>query len=170
MSKSYQRVELAANITIIFVALIIGGVLVQKYFFNSESPKKTERVEPIIGSKINLADVTWSGQPKTLILALQTTCHFCNDSAPFYRKLIDSIKDKNIRLVAVFPTGVEKSKAHLTELGLNINEVYQSPLANLQVSGTPTLILTNDKGEVTDFWVGKLPSVKEAEVIEKLKL
>ncbi len=60
------------------------------------------------------------------------------------------------------------SKAHLNELGLTNLEVKRSPLENIQVSGTPTLILTNEKGEIMDFWVGKLTPDKEAEVINKL--
>jgi hypothetical protein len=95
-------------------------------------------------------------------------CHFCSESAPFYKRIIESVKDKNINLVAAFPTGSEESAAYLRELGLNNMEVRRSPLNNLQVSGTPTLILTNDKGEVTDFWVGKLTPDKETEVINKL--
>jgi hypothetical protein len=42
------------------------------------------------------------------------------------------------------------------------------PLDSIRVGGTPTLILTNDKGEVTDFWVGKLAPDKEVELINKL--
>jgi hypothetical protein len=33
---------------------------------------------------------------------------------------------------------------------------------------TPTLILTNEKGEITHFWVGMLPAEKENEVISRL--
>jgi len=79
-----------------------------------------------------------------------------------------AVKDRNIKLVAVFPTSIEESKAHLNELGLNNLEVKRSPLENIRVSGTPTLILTNEKGEVTDFWLGKLTPDKETEVINKL--
>lgn len=125
-------------------------------------------MQPEIGKQMNLSDVDWADQPKTLILALQTNCHFCNESAPFYKRLVESIRNKNVKLVAVFPGNIEESKAHLNELGLTNLEVKQSPLANMQVSGTPTLILTNDKGEVINVWVGKLSPDKETEVISKL--
>lgn len=168
MSKFSQKIELTANILIIVVAVILGFVLVQKYILNPATPNQAARVQPTVGSKMNLQDVNFSSQPKTLILALQTGCHFCNESAPFYRRIVETVKDRNIKLIAAFPTEVEKSTAHLKELGLEKLEVKSSPLNTMQVSGTPTLILLNDKGEITDFWVGKLPADKEAEVITKL--
>jgi thioredoxin-related protein len=170
MSKTHQKIELVANILIIVVALLLGGVLVQKYFFASSSQMAANqpRVEPKVGAKMEMRNVNFTEQPKTLVLALQTGCRFCNDSAPFYKRVIESVKDKNVKLVAVFPTAVEESAAHLSKIGLSNMEVKQSPLKGLDVSGTPTLILTNEKGEITDYWVGKLPPDKEAEVLNKL--
>jgi thioredoxin-related protein len=168
MSKVYQRIELTANILVIIVALALGGILIQKYFLKGVPSKQLDQQQPIVGAQMALSDVNWSGQPKTLILALQTSCHFCNESAPFYKRILESVKNKNVKIVAVFPTAIEEGKAHLTELGLNNIEVKQSPLNAIQVSGTPTLILTNEKGEITDTWVGKLSPDKETEVLSKL--
>lgn len=168
MNKLSQRLELVANILIIVVAVAIGSVLIQKYFFQSTVVNQKARVQPEIGSKLNLSDVDFSNQPKTLVLALQAGCRFCNESAPFYKRIIENTQNKNIKLVAVFSTGMEESTAYLNELGLTNLEVKRSPLDNIQVNGTPTLILTNEKGEITDYWVGKLPPDKETEVINRL--
>lgn len=107
MSKSSQKVELTVNILIIVVAVLFGAVLIQKYFLSSSSSNLPEHVQPTVGKQMNLSDVNWAGQPKTLILALQNNCHFCDESAPFYRRLLEETKGKNIKLVAVFPTEVE---------------------------------------------------------------
>ena len=48
------------------------------------------------------ADVEWAVQSKTLIIALQTGCHFC---------------DKGIKLPAVLPSSVEESGFTLTIRG-----------------------------------------------------
>lgn len=167
MEKTNQKIELVANLLIILIALIIGIVLIQKYFL-TVPPNRRARVEPKIGSLMNAPDVNWSEQPRTLILALQAGCRFCNESAPFYQRLIETVKHKNIKLVAVFPTEIGESTKYLNELGLTNVEVKRSSLAGLQVSGTPTLILVNSKGEITDYWVGKLPPDKETEVLNKL--
>ena len=171
MHKAFQKIELAANVLIIVVALLLGGAIIQKFFFAAPTaaiPKRPPRLEPRIGSTVNLPDVNWSRQPKTLILVLQSGCRFCNESAPFYKSVIEAARNKNIKLIAVLPTGVDESIEHLNKLGLTNIEVKQSSLDSLQVSGTPTLILTNDKGEVTNYWVGKLPPNKEMDVISKL--
>ncbi len=170
MKISPQKLEVTANFLIIVVAVLFGTVLIQKYLFakNPTSSNEKARVQPVIGSKMNLSGVNWANQPKTLILALQTGCHFCNESASFYKRIIASVQNKNVQLIAVFPSGQEESAAHLNELGLTNLEVKQSPLNRLQVGGTPTLILTNDKGEIMNYWVGKLTPGKEAEVISQL--
>ena len=169
MSKLNQKVKLTANILIIVVSVLIGVSIVQKYFFNkTTTSNKPIRAQPVLGSKVNLPDVNWSNQPKTLILALNKGCHFCNESAPFYKRLIENTQHKNIKLIAVFPSNTEESSKHLKELGLTNLEVKSSSLNNLQVSGTPTLILTNNKREITDYWIGKLPPDKEIDVLNKL--
>jgi thioredoxin-related protein len=167
MSKVNQKVELTANILIIVVAVLLVGVIVQKYFFGSSSNAPT-RLQPTVGSKLNVPEVDLSTQPKTLVLVLQKDCKYCTESADFYKRLLENTQNKNIKLVAVLPGKVEESKTYLNGLGINNLEVKQSSLDNLQTSGTPTLILTNNKGEVTNFWIGKLPADKEEEVIGQL--
>jgi hypothetical protein len=169
MSKLNQRFELTANVLIIVVAILFAMVLVQKYLLASPSPPaQSVRVLPKVGTGIDLANVKWDEQPKTLIFALQTTCGYCNASAPFYKRLEETVRGKNVRLIAVFPTPVAESSAHMTTLGLSGFDVMQESLEKLQTSGTPTLLLTNEKGEITKFWVGKLSPDKEAEVIQEL--
>lgn len=168
MSKLSQRVELTANVLIIIVALLLVGFIVQRYFFAKPDNGQQARVTPTIGKPVNLSDENWSAQPKTVVLALQTTCHFCNESAPFYKRLIESAKAKNIKIVAVFPQTIEESTAHLKQLGLNGMEVRQASISVLDTSGTPTLIIANQKGEVANYWLGRLTPEKETEVINTL--
>ena len=122
MEKTNQKIEFLANIFIILLALVIGFVLLQKYFL-AVPLNQPARVEPKIGSQMNAPDVDWSQQPKTLVLALQTGCRFCNESAPFYKRVVETVKTKNVKLVAVFPTEIEGSAKYLKELGLTNMEV-----------------------------------------------
>ena len=168
MNKWLQKVELVTNILVIFVAVLIIGVLVQRYLFTRGADQPT-RVEPTVGKPVNLPGEDWSARPKTVVLALQTTCHFCNESAPFYKRLVEFVKDKNIKIVAIFPQSGEESTAHLNHLGVTGMEVKQAPVSLLETSGTPTLVITNDKGEVTNYWIGRLSRNEETEVIKKLE-
>lgn len=167
MGKITQKIELTTNILIIVATLVITVAVIQKYFWGS-SLNAPSRIQPTIGMKVDLPNTDLSNQPKTLILALQKGCHFCSESAPFYKRIIQSVSGKNIKLIAVLPNKIEDSQNYLNELGLSGIEIKQAPLDTVKASGTPTLILANDKGEVTDFWIGKLPVEKESEVINKL--
>jgi hypothetical protein len=88
MGRINRKIELTANILIIVVAVLLVGVIAQRYFFlPSINPNQPARVYPTIGTKINIPDTDWSNQPKTLLMVLQKDCHFCTESAPFYKRL-----------------------------------------------------------------------------------
>ena len=165
MGALHKKVELIANVAIILVAIMIGAVLVQRYFFpGSTQPSQTVAT----GSKVSLPGVEWTKNGKTLLVALQVGCRFCSESAQFYQRLVQTADSKGVKVVAVLPQLPTESKDYLRTLAIPINDVRQASLASLSVSGTPTLILVNEKGEVAGVWVGKLPVDKEAEVLSQL--
>lgn len=167
MSKVYQKIELTANILIIVVAVMLVGVLAQRYFFAAPAP--SEPKSPTVGTKISDANFDWSKSNKNVLLVLQKGCKYCTDSAEFYKKLIQQTReDKNVKITAVLPQPKEEAEKYLSELGVSGIEVKQSQLNSLNVGGTPTIIVTDDKGEISDVWMGKLPPEKESEVIKKI--
>lgn len=54
-------------------------------------------------------------------------------------------------------------------MGVPITEVRQTGLREVGVSGTPTLLLVNEKGSITKSWIGQLRADKEAEVLGALR-
>jgi hypothetical protein len=164
-SALYKKIELVANVAIILVAIMIAAALAQKYFF-AKPPQPPPAVA--IGSKLQLPAIDWSKNGKTLVFALQTSCHFCSESAPFYQRLVQAAGAKDVKLVAVLPQPPNEGHDYLNKLAVPISDVRQARLSSISVSGTPTLILVNEKGEVAGVWVGKLRSDKEAEVLARL--
>lgn len=161
-----KKIETIANAAIIVVAVLLSGFLAQKYFFSENSqPKPTEIVK---GTKISLPDVNWLQNRKTLLVVLQKDCRFCSESMPFYKKLVGKSKEKGIQMVAVLPDSREEGIQYLKENGVEIQEFRQSKLGEINVRGTPTLILTDEKGEVLNSWIGKLSFEKENEVMDSL--
>lgn len=169
MSKVYQKIELTANILIIVVALALGGVLIQKYFFPA-SPTAPERKSPVVGNKISDIDFDWSKSGKNVLLVLSKGCRYCTESADFYKKLIKQSEGKNVKITALLPQAKEEAEKYLTELGISGIEVKQTQLDALNVSGTPTIIVADDKGVISNVWKGKLQVEKESEVFNKLSL
>jgi hypothetical protein len=168
MSKIYKKTELTANILIIVVALLIGGVFAQRYFFLNP-PASPQRELPKVGDKVSLADFDWSKSNKNVLLVLQKGCHFCSESAGFYKNLIQQAKDRNVNIVAVLPQDKADAEKYLNDLSISGIEVRQSQLDTLLVAGTPTIIVANNKAEITDVWFGKLLPETEIEVLAKLK-
>ena len=169
--KILQRVELATNLAIIITALLLCTVLVKKYLL-SPAPSVADNVVPAkksvqVGEKLSIQGVDWEKNGQTLILALSTTCHYCSESAPFYQQLIQ--KRGGVRVVAVVPQNIDAGRQYLQKLGVHVDEVKQLTLESIKVRGTPTLLLVNGNGVVTNEWAGKLPAEQEAEVIQRLQ-
>ncbi len=68
----------------------------------------------------------------------------------------------------MLPQPVTEAEAYLKGEGVTVDEIRQSPLSDVEVSGTPTLVLVDSRGVVRSVWVGKLPSDKEKEVLNKV--
>lgn len=168
MKNITKRIEVAANIAIIIVALLIGGVAFKRYLVNDLRAPLNKQI--IAGSKISLQNVDWTKNDQTLLLVLQKGCHFCSESAAFYQRLAQSAATgrSNTQLIAVLPQDVSEGRAYLNDLDVPI-EAKQASVGSLGASATPTLILVNKAGEVKASWVGKLPAEKEAEVLRRVE-
>jgi thioredoxin-related protein len=169
MKNISRKIELFSNIAIILVALLLGGVLINRNFIStSAKPPAAESKEIKAGTKVSLSDTDWSKSDKTLVLALSTSCHFCSESAPFYKKLAQQKAGRSdVRLIAALPQSVADAQKYLNEQGVQVDEVKQTALDNIYVKGTPTLMIVDRSGTVIESWVGKLPPQKEAEVMQR---
>lgn len=174
-----------SNIAVILLALLVGFVIIKQYILTratainptpaqivsnvEQSPGRTTptRASPI-GMTIPLEGVNWTEKKQTLVLYLSTTCRYCNESVPFYQKLIKAKSEKDFEIVAILSQNPEEAKSYLRTQGLNIGQVFSSSLSSVGVTATPTLLLVNQEGVVSDFWRGKLNPDKEAEVLAKL--
>lgn len=167
MNNLTKRLEQLANVAIIVVALLLGGVLVKRYLLpQAESPPAQARIQP--GTKLSVPGVEWGKNERTLLLVLSTSCHFCTESAPFYQRLAqEKGKKGGVGLVAVLPQSVGESQKYLNDLGVSVDDIKQAGFDAVQVRGTPTLIMADRTGAVVESWVGKLPVEKEVEVLNR---
>jgi thioredoxin-related protein len=166
-----KKAEFLTSILILVSSVFLSEFLLHKYIFSSPATPDLTKTQPESAvNHIEKPNFDWSERPKTLVLALQTSCGYCNRSAPFYQRLIANTAGKNVRLVAVIPGDIRESRTHMEKLGLKDLDIRAISLDSINVDGTPTLLLVNEKGDVTDYWVGKLPPDKEDEVIRKVTL
>src|SRR5215204_4368903 len=166
MNGFAKKLEIAANVAIIVLAILLGGVVVKRYLWTSapvqgsaaaQPPDAPPTIKP--GANVQVADYNWSESDNTLVMVLSTTCHFCTESGPFYKRLVEARSDKKkVRVVAVFPQGETDARQYLEKLGVVADEIRSAPPMSLGVRGTPTLILTDSKGSAVNTWIGKLPA------------
>lgn len=174
MGRFQKHIEVAANILIVVVAVLCLVVIWQKYFRTQPQPQQTEQANrpamkvPTVGSMVSAVDVDWSKHKKNVLLVLQVGCRFCSESAGFYKTLIEQTKDKGVSVLAVLPQSKEEARKYLDDLQLSNLDTKQAAMKTLDVSGTPTLIVTDDKGQITNVWIGKLPPEKQNEVLSLL--
>jgi len=136
----------------------------------ARSASRSALTDPI-GQKLSLPGVDWDKNGRTLVFALQTGCRFCSESGPFYRRLAEQRpRFGETQFVAVLPQPVEESKEFLSQLGVHVDDVKQGSLSNIGVRGTPTLLLVNATGVVTEAWPGKLRPEAEEAVLSRLRI
>lgn len=165
-----SKIETTANAATVVAAVLLSVVLVKAYLLPHPTPVRT--VNPLApeitqgkSMDAHLLGVDWAKNHRTLVLAISTTCHFCKDSIPFYRKLGAT---GTVKMVAVLPQPVTEAQQYLGSAGVHIDEVKQIPLGNLGVRATPTLLLVNSDGVVTDVWTGQLQPDKETQVLNAI--
>lgn len=182
MKNFNEKIQLTANWIVIFAAVVVVGIGVQRFFSPAQPipqqqlvqqqqpnlPQQQFKIEPTVGENFSLPDLELAKDSKTLVMVLQTGCHFCTESLPFYKRVAESLKDNNIKIVAVFPSEIKDGEEYLAKAGIKNVDVKQATLSNINVAGTPTLMLLDKDGKITNYWVGKLSPVKEEEVIYKI--
>ncbi|MGD0694772.1 MAG: hypothetical protein ABSB82_07940 [Terriglobia bacterium] len=163
-----SRLENLANLATILVSLLLSAVLVKVFLLPQPGPAPNP-AQPHAGMsmKRSLPGVDWVKNKRTLVLAISSQCHFCTESAPFFQR-IQKERAKDLKLVAVLPQSVDESRKYLEKEGVQVDDVKQASLNAIRVTGTPTLLLVDGKGTVTQVWEGKLQPDQEGEVLAVL--
>ena len=167
MDRLRKYTEVGSNVAIVLVCILIAYVAVTRYILDKPSDHSLGGAR--VGSTLDISGVNWGASNQNVVLALSTQCHFCSESAPFYRKLMAAAQAKGAPVVAVLPQTVNQSKVYLQTMGLDTRYVQQVPLSKIGVVATPTVLLTDRKGITTGVWVGKLSDSAQAEVLSKVQ-
>ncbi len=164
------KLDTAANAAMIIAALLLSVVLIKVYLLPS-TPQRPIQGTPAIAAGTSMKErmdgVDWQRNGRTLVLALSTQCHFCTASAPFFRMLVAQA-GKNVKMVAVFPQPVDEAQKYLTGEGVKVDQIKQLSLNRIGVTGTPTMLVINNLGVVTNVWVGELQPDQQGKVLSVL--
>jgi thiol-disulfide isomerase/thioredoxin len=157
------KLEALANVTVIVVALAVGFVALRGKIAAPHIPRSVaagDRLGQVPGLDL-------SRNRRTLVLALDSSCHFCRDSAPFYQRLAQAQPrgSDDVEIVALFPNEAEAVRQLMKDEGLAFRSVSAVPVEKLGITGFPTLLLVGRDGRVERTWLGLLTPREELEVI-----
>lgn len=181
MKKLFRVVQFGANFGIIVLAILFAFVVIHQYVIAPDLPEQnrslipggaspiasTKPQENLIGKTLPLRGINWKDNGKTLILYLSTTCGYCNASVPFYQR-IENEKEATIKTVAVFWQREDEAQKYLESHKIKADKILSVSLSDIGISGTPTILIVDENGLISDLWLGKLDANKEAEVLTKL--
>jgi len=162
-----RRIERVATILTLICAIFVIINLVRLNAKIGATSRRVPLVQPeIVGKEISVLKDSAGKIKKTLVLFINPGCRFCEESFEFYRNLASLAADrKDIQIVAVTNLPAEMGSAYLRTTKLGIEKALGRSQVSLPLRGIPTLVMLNERGVVVRFWIGKLSSAEESEVI-----
>lgn len=168
-----STLDTVANIAIIIVCAIAAFILIRNHFFNPNQAGGPRPPEIKAGETYAaLGQLVPSGAERALVVAVSPTCHFCEESMPFYKRLVDERNQKgsNVKVIAAVPQEAAKAEEaqKMAAAGVNPDGVAVLDFSSVKVMGTPTIVLVDNRGEVHEVWVGKQSEGGEKEILKVL--
>jgi peroxiredoxin len=161
-----SNIELGAQILIALAVVIAAGVLVKRSIFPRQpSPENRPRINA--GEKLNVPNVDWAQNKKSLVFFLKKDCSFCTSSAPFYRQLLEEAAKRQVKSLAILPDSDQEAREYIAYLKLPIDTVQTGSLEPYKITGTPTVLFVDRQGIVRNVWFGAARE-REKEMRDKL--
>jgi thioredoxin-related protein len=170
-SKVKNQLEVITAVAVLLAAMAVLSALSWGYFVQRAIPSLQSGLQR--GEFMpKLQNVDYSSSSQTLLLVMNTECHFCTESIPFYNQLAQSQTETSgsTHMIAIFPNQGEKVKQYTQKNRLQIDAVPGVDLRAFNISSTPTMILVDGSGKILDFWIGKLSEDTEREVLKAVAI
>ena len=126
--KTKSTLDTVANIAIIIVCAIAAFILIRNHFFSPNQAGGQRPPEIEAGEQYDaLGQVVPAGSERALVVALAPGCHFCDESMPFYKRLLEERNQKgsNVKVIAI--SGEPDNLAFAKQLGAS--GTLQKPLS-----------------------------------------
>ncbi len=139
---------------------------------STELPGGTVRPELIRrGARVVLPNVQWHDGVRTIVLLASATCPACNDGIAFYKHLGDYVRDlPEMRFVIAAVDDMETVKTWADTHGVRHDVVVEMRDAiSHGFTLTPTLLVMDDDGVVTDVLLGRLSKFEESMLWGRLR-
>jgi hypothetical protein len=160
-------IDRVANIAIIVGVAVFIVIAVRGNMFRHATSPKAAGPSTLVGTKVSLPGVQFPQNQDSLLMVVSTQCHFCQDSLPFYQKLIPAVKSK-VNVIAVLPQAKAEAEAWLSKSGITGTQIASASPGSIGVTGTPTLLQIDSSGKVKAAWLGRLDESAQQQVTKTL--
>jgi hypothetical protein len=165
------KLENIANVCVIGAVLIFCGTSIYDRIIK---PKVRDSQSPVLAGRAFKTPVSpLKAKKPTIILAVSSSCHFCDQSMDFYRRLANQNSQTcEANLIAIGPSERENRAeigAYLSVSRLVVDQYDVMNFKQAGIAGTPTLLLLDSTGVARSVWVGKLPEGQQSEVLSRLR-
>lgn len=160
-----KYLDRVTNIAVL-LAVVVFIFSVGRDQFGRRSTRSTT-ANDFIGKTIRLPGVQFPQGHDSLLLAISTTCHFCQESLPFYKELATRANGQ-VDVVAVLPQPQAEAEKFLEGASVHTTQVISAELNTLGVAATPTVLLVDSGGKVRNAWIGLLNEKQQHEVLSRV--
>lgn len=160
--------------TIDAAVLVLAAVAAWK-FLDPPTPRPVaERPESLlqVGERLEKVDVTWRPGGRHVVILIGTRCRASDTAAPVFARIAREASANGGPGVVVLSADPESdTKAWLRERRIEAEQFVRVPdPAGLGFLMTPTLLIVDDRGTITDFWSGLLPDAKNPALAGRLEM
>jgi hypothetical protein len=157
------KLETATHVFLIALCCLAGGLLIEQRFFSEPDSGPAPN---LVGREVKLPGADWQSAPVSVLLQISSTCHFCNDSMPFYRQLMAARQAAaaKVPVIVASADAVAVMQQHLADQQVSVDKVLHSRLDGFGTI-TPTVYIVDSKGMVRRVFVGELDSSGQKELL-----
>ena len=144
---------------------LIHILLIEQRFFSGED-SGLPTAPTVVGREVKLPGADWQSAPVSVLLQISSTCHFCNDSMPFYRKMMAARQASGAKIPVIVASAdaVPVMQQHLADRQVSVDKVLHSRLDGIGAV-TPTVYIVDSKGMIRRVFTGELDSSGQRELL-----
>ena len=168
---SLRLVPRLMDVTILVLALVFVGRLGVERLRPVIRAATTDRLRPIEpGRSLHIPGISWTETRRHVVLYLSTKCHACEASIPLYKELSARLRERSeVSLIFVSAESDATVRAWANKHQIQPTQVVQLGAAGSRhFYATPTLLIVNDAGMVTDTHVGRLRRSEEERLFDRV--
>jgi len=169
-----SKLERIAYVFMIAVSILSIGILIEARLShrNATPQNRPPSADALVGKTLDIPGVVWNSSRVNVVVYLSTTCHFCQASMPFYRRLVSerhSAIGGTPTLLAVSAEPSNDVQRYLADEQVEFDHIYQIKMQRSILLVTPAFLVVDMNGVIRRAIYGELSVSVEDELLRQIK-